>query len=214
MKKLYAFLMVAALSATVIATPDLRFSPGGTSPGGWTYTGADSTSGVFVFTQGIDIDSVQGNQTDALFQQFVYLPDLTLSGYGTGLVPGLGLGLLSPVGNVEIRDGNNDLLLSGTLASGSYVSYAAVSGMYSEITTDILVTYVDHSFGSAFLDTISEGMYFDFNLTLEASQNFENVIQSAGTASNGFSGSMTAIVPEPMTMALLGLGGILLRRRK
>ena len=78
---------------------------------------------------------------------------------------------------------------------------------------DITVTYVNQAWGSAYLNGIFPGYLYDLNLSLQASENFETMITSAGSGSNGFSGSMT-IIPEPATLMLLGLGGLLLRKRR
>ena len=214
MKKLIVLLAVMGLVASSqAALADIEFSPGGPSPGYWSYVGATSTSGTFSFIQDVDIDFIQGAQTDALYDQFVYLPDLALSSYVPGTIAGTGTGVVTAGGVVEIQDSLNNVLLAGTLASGSYHAIFATSVIYPEVDLDITVTAVDHIFGSTFLNGVSVGDYFDLNLTLQASSNFDTMIVDVETGVNGFSGSMTTI-PEPATMVLLGLGALLLRRKK
>ena len=205
--------MVALIvfSVSVYATPDIEFSPGGNNPGGWLYQGTSSTGGTFSFAQDIDIDAVQGLQTDALYDEFVYLPDLTLSGYTPGSIAGTGSGFISAGGIVEIKDGSGTSLLKGTLEDGNYYAVFATSQFYPEVSMDILVTYVNHAWGSAYLNGVSVGDYYDLNLSLQASSNFDTMITGVGTGQNGFSGSMT--IPEPATLALLALGGLLIRRK-
>ena len=208
MKK-WVVLAFLCISVTAFAVPDIQFSPGGTSPGGWYYDGNSN----FSFSQDIDIDFVLGLQTDTLYNQFVYLPNMTLSSYTPSAIPGVGTGVIQTGGIVQIKDGSNNLLLSGTLASGTFIAAFATSSFYPEILADIHVDYVNNSINSDYLNIISVGTYFDFNLSLQASTNFGTMIQGNQTGSDGFSGSMT-VIPEPMTIALLGLGGLLLRKKK
>ena len=79
--------------------------------------------------------------------------------------------------------------------------------------TDIIVTYINHTIGSNLLDTINVGTELDFNLTLQHRSNFADIIGQGIKASGTLSGSMS-IVPEPATMALLAIGGLLARKRK
>lgn len=212
MKKFIVLVAFLSFCVPIYAIPDIEFSPGGSNPGGWSYTGNTSTGGSFNFSQDIDIDSVQGAQADALYDQFVFLPDLTLTNYaGSG---GIGTGDITTGGTVQIKDGSGNILLSGTLADGTYTAIFATSVFYPEVAMDILVTSVDNSIGSAYLSGINPGMYFDLNLTLQASENFSTMIDDVGQGSNGFSGSMSTVIPEPATMALLALGGMLIRKRK
>ena len=214
MKKLVAIVFLC-FAVCAHAGPDIEFSPGGGSPGNWSYQGSTSTSGTFSFLQEVDIDFVQSAQTDALFDQFVFLPDLLLTNYVGG--GGTGSGGVTTSGLVQIKDGSGNVLLSGTLADGSYQAIYTTSVIYPEGVlegaVDIEVLTVNNTINSAFLDTVSVGDYFDLNLTLQGSSNFDSMIGGVGTGTNGFSGSMT-IIPEPATMALMALGGLLLRRKK
>ena len=209
------YILVAAIalftSISYGAVSDIEFSPGGDTPGNWLYTGSTSTSGTFSFLQQIDIDFVQGAQSDTLFNQFLYLPNLNLVNYSS-MMSGMGTGTIVSGGIVEIQDAGGNVLLKGTLTDGSYTAIFATSVIYPEVSLDILVTEVNNTIGSDYLDTVSVGDYFDLNLTLQSSANFETTIQSVGTTTNGFSGSMT-LIPEPATLILLSIGGMLIRKR-
>ena len=179
---------------------DIQFSPGGVTPGNWVYDGDITLS----FTQIVNIDAVEGAATDALFNQIVYIPDLVLSNnYET----------VTPDGSIEIRDTSGNLLLSGTLAAGDFVSFFTIGAAYAQYANDITVTMVDDTFGSDFLSTIDVGTELDFNLTLQSNENFSEILGDGNEHGNGFSGSMD-IIPEPATICLFGLGGLGLIRRK
>lgn len=200
--------LFCALSAAAVA--DLNFSPDSTTPGKWYYDGVDT----FSFTQVIEIDSVMDGQADALNQQMVYLPSMTLLSYSSGTYgPGTGTGVLSGGGVVEIKTGSGDTLVRGNLTGGSIFAMFAASSLYPEITSDILITYVDNSIGSTYLAGLSSGMYFDLTLTLQSGTYLDTMITNHLAGSNGFSGTLTAIIPEPATMLLLGLGALLVRKR-
>jgi hypothetical protein len=200
MKKLMVLLIGLCFTAYAFGAVDIQFSPGGGTPGNWIYDGDVTLS----FTQIVDIDVVLGGTTDTLFNERVFVPDLILSS---------GYTVVTPSGPLEIKDSGGNVLLSGTLANGDFASLFTTAVLYTQYTTDFTVTSISNTIVSDFLDTLSIGSKFDFNLTIQGNENFADILGDGNEHSNGFSGSMT-VIPEPATMCLFALGGLLLRKRK
>ena len=195
------------MAATSIAglSTDIDFS---TDDGGsWQYDGV----GTFSFLQPVGIDRVQNGAVDALEGQFVFIPNMTLS--NEVISGGLVKAAITPGTLISIKDAGGNVILEGTLGDGDFFAYNTISGAYSEFMTDIIVTSINYTIGSNLLDTIRVGTELDFNLTLQHRSNFADIIGQGIEASGTLSGSMS-IVPEPATMVLLAIGGLLARRRK
>jgi hypothetical protein len=79
----------------------------------------------------IDIDAIQGATTDALYDEFVYLPSMTLASYTPGMIAGTGIGVLAGGGVVEIKDGLGNTLVKGDLVGGNFVAVFATLGPLS-----------------------------------------------------------------------------------
>ena len=197
-KKLVVLVTLCLSVCAFGSVVDIQFSPGGATPGGWVYDGDVTLS----FTQIVDIDAVEGATTDALFNQQVYIPDLVFSN---------NYEIVTPAGPIAIKDAGGNVLLEGTLAAGDFVSFSTIGVRYAQYASDIVVTGVDHTFGSDFLNPIRVGTVFDFNLTLNTNENFSDILGDGEEHGNGFSGSMD-IIPEPTTIILLGLGSLALVR--
>jgi len=216
MKRLLFFLtLVSCFSAPALATTTIEFSPDTTTGGSWYYDGAGTLS----FNQQIAIDRGMGSNYDALVGSLVYIPAFNVSADSYGTYK------LTPFGTTTISITNSDgsaTYLTGTLHTGDLVPVGTIGAAYTQFQADItniVVTAAGQSLGSAALDAIvkSGTTALDFELSLQGGSgtNYHTLLQMlAGgySGGNGFSGAMS--IPEPTTIALLGLGSLALLRKK
>jgi hypothetical protein len=190
------------------ASADIGFS---TDEGGlWRYEGS-----VFSFHQPVSVDLVQGATSDVLVGAFVELPEFEVTSF-IQVLPGIYQGTIAPApSQIVIRDGGGQALLTGELGTGGLFTIGSTASMYPEIQADITITGLAADAGSVLIQSYNLGDLLDFDLTLQsAGTNLGAVIASGGSyQGDTFSGSMT-LIPEPATMILLGLGGLLLRRQQ
>ena len=220
MKKLMLLsLMLSAATVTPsLALPLIEFSPDPSTAGNWSY---DGMTGVLSFEQDVVVDRGIGSNSDGLVAARVYLPTLKVSGSD-------GLYSLRPIGNTEVRvtNGNgNKVYMSGTLNEGYLNPIGTIGAGYSQFSTDItnvVVTAEGRALGSAALDILALAMNpgpasLDFELALQGGssanyRSFAAMIDGGFSGNSGFSGAMS--VPEPTTIALFGLGSLVLARRR
>ena len=217
MKKLVITILALLVFAgtPAFATPAIEFSPDSSTGGSWYYDGASTLS----FNQYIAVDSGMGSNADALTGALVYLPTLTISGSGDTYD-------VKPIGSPTIMITSADksaIYMMGTLGSGDLITIGTVAAGYSSFTTDItnlVITDAGQALGSAALDNIlySQTLGLDFELSLQGGsgtnyRTFAQMLAGGYVGGNGFSGAMS--IPEPATIALLGLGSLaFLKRRK
>ena len=212
MKRTSAIILSAVVFLAVIqfanASADIGFS---TDEGGlWRYEGS-----VFSFHQPVSVDLVQGGTSDALVGAFVELPELEVKSF-TQILPGIYQGTIAPASSqIVIRDGGGQALLTGELGTGGLFTVGSTASMYPEIQADITITGLAADAESVLIQSYNLGDLLDFDLTLQsAGTNLGAVIASGGSyQGDTFSGSMT-LIPEPATLVILGLGGLMLRKRK
>jgi len=215
MKKLIMILaLVVCVGTPAFALPTIEFSPNPDTAGNWTYDGAGTLS----FDQDIAVDKGLSSNTDALVGSLVYIPTLAVSGIPSGPYT------VSPIGSTTISIRSPDkstTYLVGTLTSGDLVPVGTIAGGYTSFRadiTDVAVTAAGQALGSAALSAIMWAKALDFELSLQGGsgtnyRSFAKMLSGGYAGGNGFSGAMT--IPEPATIALLGLGSLaLLKKRK
>jgi hypothetical protein len=221
MKKLVVLFTLVCLTASVYAVPGISFSEG--TSGRWDYTATTAGQGVFSFVQPIDITSVASAPADILLSTpaIVDIPDLTVSNLAE-LAAGSGVytGDVAANTSIQILDGAT-VVMTGDLADGAVLTVGSSASVYAVSIDDIVVTSVNAAYnGSAFIGALSVGSVLDFVMTLNRSGaplaamilNGDSTDGAANSDNRSLSGSMA--VPEPTTLALLALGGLLLRKRK
>lgn len=216
MKRIGVLLAAIVLVQFANAAPDIGYS--NDENGHWSYTASQTSGeGVFSFVQPIGIDDVQGAATDALVNGFLYIPDLYV-GSLVEVAPGTGIyqGSITPVSStIAIKDISGSDVLVGSLETGGLVTVGTTASMYPVFSIDITVTGLPNAIGSDYVGTLSVNDVFDFDLTLQGAEIAAMILNNLDNAAGStLSGTMTYIVPEPATLILLGLGGMMLRKRK
>jgi len=217
MKKLVIMILALLVSAgtPAFATPAIEFSPDAGTAGSWQYDGAGTLS----FNQNIAVDKGMGSNYDPLVGSLVFIPTLTVSGSGSTYE-------VKPIGNPTIMITSADMsaiYMMGTLGSGDLKTIGTIAGGYTNFQTDIsnlVITVAGQALGSAALNMMlyTQTYGLDFELSLQGGsgtnyRTFAQMLAGGYSGGNGFSGAMT--IPEPATIALMGLGSlVLLRKRK
>jgi len=216
--KRYIFILVTLFffGIPAFATPNIEFSPDAGTAGSWSYDGAGTLS----FNQYVTVDRGMSSNADALVGASVFVPTLSVgaTAYSSYILKPLGSSVLT------IRSPEtNEIYLKATLGKGDLVPVGTIGAAYSNFKadlTDIVVTNVGKSLGSAALSAIinSGTMALDFELSLQGASgtnyySLSEMLAGGYSGGNGFSGAMS--IPEPTTIALMGLGTLaFIRKRK
>ena len=199
------------------ATPSIEFSPDAGTAGSWSYDGAGTLS----FNQYVAVDRGLSSNADALVGALVFVPTLSV-----GATAWDNSYTLKPLGSsvLTIRSPEtNEIYMKATLGKGDLVPVGTIGAAYSNFKadlTDVVITNAGKSLGSAALSAIlnSGTMALDFELSLQGGSgtnyySLSEMLAGGYAGGNGFSGAMT--IPEPATIALMGLGALaFLRKRK
>ncbi len=193
----------------------IEFSPGPDTSGEWSYNGA----GVLSFDHDIFVDTAWGSNYDALTGARVYLPSFQVGGIPDAPYT------LTPLGNevLTIKSADNSVTyMTGTIGGGNLATFGTVAGGFTEFQVDITDVFVSHegaALGSTALYMLeSLGLpSLDFELSLQGGSgpgyySFAHMLDGGFVGSGGFSGAMS--VPEPTTIALLAMGGLVVARRR
>jgi hypothetical protein len=205
---------ICASTPALATIESIEFSPGGDKAGKWYYNGAGTLS----FYQDIVVDSALGKTYDNLVGATVSIPTLAI---GEGPI---GSYTIKPLDNsiLTIKGNDGTVYLKATLNAGDLVPVGTTGVAYTSFTTDlsnVTVTAAGKALGSKALSTIvnTKTVTLDFALSLQGATG-TNYISLADMLSGGYSGmggfSGAITIPEPATIALLGLGSLTLLRKR
>jgi hypothetical protein len=217
MKRLtFIIFTLVFFGAPAFATPSIEFSPDADKAGSWSYDGAGTLS----FNQYITVDRGLGSSIDPLVGSLVFVPTLSVGGTGDGPYT------VKPLDNsiLTIRSADDlQIYMKATLGTGDLIPVGTIGAAYSNFKADltnIVISSAGKALDSAVLNAIlnSGTATLDFELSLLGGSginytSFAEMVAGNKTGSGGFSGAMT--IPEPATIALLGLGTLaFIRKRK
>ena len=214
---LVGLVVLAGAVTPSLALPLIEFSPDPSTAGNWSYDGANR---VLAFEQDVVVDRGIGSNSDALVSARVYIPSLRVTGSN-------GLYGVTPIGHSEIKitSTTGEVYMSGVLGQGYLNPIGTIGAGYSDFSTDItdvIITPDGQALGSAALAILGLSAEpgeatLDFELSLQGAssanyRSFAAMIDGGFSGNSGFSGAMS--VPEPTTVAILGLGALGLARKR
>jgi len=207
-KVLMIFTIITAVAVSASGIPvTLEFV---NSTGDWHINQPGDPPDIISFNQDIRVFRAMGGTTDTVTGAYVHISDMAIGGIPGGPYTLAG-GTLS-ITDSDTPGGQTVTYLSGTINGGDLVPVGTMGVGYTLFQADVSNVTVDNSIGSAAL-AILENRSPDFHIAFTgAIAGFKTVLDDRVPAEGSFSGAIT--VPEPVTVALLAAGGLLLYRKK
>ena len=223
-----AVLTVSVFSVSAFAAT-LGFSTGASSNFSWTVT-TTGGAGVMSFENN-EVDT-SAPTPDAVLSDSINLPSMNITNFQTiNIAPGVDIirATLVPITPeltliADIDAGGalaGDNVMTANLGSGGFLTVGTNFIAYSNQQDDLNIQ--SHVTGySAVIDAFvaAENQGFDLDLSFggDSSSSLYSLLETLndGSLSGTLSGQIVAVLPEPATMMLLGLGvvGLIHRRRK
>ncbi len=190
--------MVVAVPA--MASPTLHFSEG--VGDGWSYDGAGTIS-----FHDVVVDAGLGSSLDPIVGARVNIPAMSVLGISGGPYT------LAPVSStIEITSADGSVTyLSGTLGSGLLLPAGTAALGYCMWQADITDLSVYNPILSPALDAMADSSALNFDIAFAGGdpRGFDYMLDHGLRGGNGFTGSMTAIVPSQTTVHVPAPGALL-----
>ena len=223
---LSTLVLCACLSLPAFGSYSVAFSTGGTNVFSWTATVSQGTAVMTFENNEINASSPL---FDAVLADAIDLPDMTFADIQTvNIAPGIDVAVAT-----LIPDGSNltitadvaspmaeagDTVMSCSVVESGILTVGTNFVAYSNERDDLSI--ISHVAGysaviDGFFSAETQGFGIDLSFSGDASASLFNLLNtlSDGSVSGTLSGQIVA-VPEPMMLSLLGLGGLLLHRRR
>lgn len=173
------------------------------------------------FGNGLTI-SAASDDTDLVGSRILFSEAIMLTGNVQDLPGGVSLVEIAPgqslsLSIVEAVEDGGDVLATASYSAGDFIVVGAggiVSGAIGPDLTDIMLTQAGMGFSTTLDALAASTLPIDFNVTLSAAgQDIAQRVASGSLVLGSVAGSV-AVVPEPSTALLLGLGLLALGARQ
>ena len=222
-------ILVGLTYVPALGTYSVGFSTGLANEFSWTVN-VLSAQDVRITFDNNEIDTSEPTP-DPVLNDAIDLPDMTLTNIATvNIAPGVSLitaelaplddGTLTIISDVASGPAaaGQVVMESTIISSGGFVTVGTNYIAYSQDQDDLDVNHYVPGYSTVidkFATFDAQGFALDLSFGGDSSASLFNLLNNLdpGSVSGTLSGQIV-IVPEPVTMVLLGLGGLLLRRRR